>query len=124
REEAQLRSSVSTALRVILFLSIPASVLLIVFARPAIQILLERGAFDAESTSLVVDALVFYSIGIAAMAGIEILSRGFYALSDTRTPVTIAVAAMALNVTVAAIFVRPFGIGGLAAAASLSALAE
>lgn len=123
-ESGPLRASVSNALRVILFLSIPASVLLAVLARPAIQILLERGAFDARSTDMVVDALTFYAIGIAAQASVEILSRGFYALSDTRTPVTIAVIAMALNIAFAALLVQPFGIGGLAAAASLSALIE
>lgn len=124
RETAQLRASISNALRVILFLAIPASVGLVILARPAIVLLLERGAFDARSTEMVVDALVFYSIGIAAQAAVEILSRGFYALSDTRTPVTIAVVAMALNVAFAALLVQPFGIAGLAGAASLSALVE
>ena len=123
-ESAQLRTSVSNALRVILFLSIPASVGLAILARPAIQILLERGEFDATSTDMVVDALVFYAAGIAAMGGVEILSRGFYALSDTRTPVTIAVITMALNVAFAALLVQPFGIAGLAGAASLASLVE
>ena len=123
-ESAQLRTSVSNALRVILFLSIPASVGLAILARPAIQILLERGEFDATSTDMVVDALVFYAAGIAAMGGVEILSRGFYALSDTRTPVTIAVITMALNVAFAALLVQPFGIAGLAGAASLASLIE
>ncbi len=123
-ESAQLRTSVSNALRVILFLSIPASVALVILARPSIQILLERGEFDAGSTDMVVDALVFYAAGIAAMAGVEILSRGFYALSDTRTPVTIAVITMALNVAFAALLVQPFGIAGLAGAASLASLVE
>ena len=69
-----------------------------------------RGEFDARSTDMVVDALVFYAAGISAQAGIEILSRGFYALSDTRTPVTIAVISMALNIAFAALlmFANPF----------------
>lgn len=124
QDMTQLRASVSTSLRVILFLSVPASVVLMLLAQPAIRVLLERGAFGPDSTRLVVDALTIYAIGIAAQAGIEILSRGFYAMSDTRTPVTIAVIAMAVNVAFAAILVRPFGLGGLAAAASLSALLE
>src|SRR3546814_41317 len=73
---------------------------------------------------MVANALMFYAVGIAALGGIEILSRGFYALSDTRTPVTIAVITMALNVAFAAVLVQPFGISGLAAAASLSAVVE
>src|SRR5690606_1034141 len=64
-ESSQLRSSVSNALRVILFLSIPASVALMIFAQPSIRLLLERGVFDAASTEMVADALVFYAAGIA-----------------------------------------------------------
>jgi putative peptidoglycan lipid II flippase len=124
KETAQLRLTISNVLRVILFLSVPASVGLAILAEPAVRLLLERGEFGPDSTDLVVDALVLYSIGVAAHAGVEILSRGFYALADTRTPVTIAVIAMALNVAFAALLVQPFGVGGLAAAASLSALIE
>ncbi|MDA0815570.1 MAG: murein biosynthesis integral membrane protein MurJ [Chloroflexi bacterium] len=124
REIAHLRTLISNSLRVILFLSVPASVGLALLATPTVRVLLERGEFGPASTDLVVDALVLYSVGIAAHAGVEILSRGFYALSDTRTPVTIAVIAMALNVAFAVLLVRPFGVGGLAAAASLAALIE
>ncbi len=121
---AQLRASVSRALRVILFLSIPASAGLIVLAVPLIRLLLERGAFDATSTELVAGALVVYGLGIFAHSGVEILSRGFYALSDTRTPVAVAVAAMAMNVAFAALLLTPFGVRGLAGAASLAATLE
>ncbi|MDO9444244.1 MAG: lipid II flippase MurJ, partial [Dehalococcoidia bacterium] len=123
-ELALLRASLSRALRIILFLSIPASAGLIVLAAPVVRVLLERGAFDADSTALVVGALVIYGLGIFAHSGVEILSRGFYALSDTRTPVAIAVVAMAMNVAFAALLLSPFGVRGLAGAASLSATLE
>ncbi|MEX2031403.1 MAG: murein biosynthesis integral membrane protein MurJ, partial [Dehalococcoidia bacterium] len=123
-ETAALRTAISSTLRVILFLSIPASVGLVLLAEPAVRLLLERGAFDATATDRVVQALSIYALGIAAQAGIEILSRGFYALSDTRTPVVIAVIAMAVNIAFAALLVQPFGLGGLAGAGALSALLE
>ena len=47
-----------------------------------------------QNGELVVTALVVYGVGIFAHSGVEILSRGFYALSDTRTPVAAAVAAL------------------------------
>ncbi|PKN78268.1 MAG: murein biosynthesis integral membrane protein MurJ, partial [Chloroflexi bacterium HGW-Chloroflexi-9] len=119
-----LRASLSRALRIILFLSVPASAGLIVLSAPAVRVLLERGAFDADSTALVVGALVVYGLGIFAHSGVEILSRGFYALSDTRTPVAVAVVAMAMNVAFAALLLSPFGVRGLAGAASLSATLE
>lgn len=119
-----LRRSLSDGLRVILFLAIPASVGLLLLARPAVRLLFERGAFDAASTDLVVDALTLFAVGVFAHAGIEILSRGFYALSDTRTPVQFAILAMVANVALCAALVAPFGVRGLAAAASLAAIAE
>jgi len=120
----RLGRSLDATLRMILFLAIPASVGLMLLAEPAVRLLLQRGAFDASSTELVVDALVIYGLGVWAHASIEIVSRGFYALSDTRTPVVMAVVAMLLNVALCAALVAPFGIAGLAAAASVAAVVE
>lgn len=119
-----LRGTVWRSLRAVLFLAVPASAGLIVLAKPTVRLLLERGAFDIGSTDLVADALVIFGIGVFAHAGIEILSRGFYALQDTRTPVQIAVAAMLLNVVLAFALVGPFELRGLAAAASITAILE
>ncbi|MDA0351385.1 MAG: murein biosynthesis integral membrane protein MurJ [Chloroflexi bacterium] len=119
-----LRNTVWRSLRAVLFLAVPASAGLVVLAKPMVQLLLERGAFDIGSTDLVASTLVLFGIGVFAHAGIEILSRGFYALEDTRTPVQVAVMAMVLNVVLALILVRPFELRGLAAAASITAILE
>ncbi len=119
-----LRASVGSSLRMILFLAIPAAVGLMALAEPAVRLLLERGAFDASDTSLVAGVLLFYGLGIPAVAAIEIISRGFYALSDTRTPVQVAVLAMLLNIVLCLAFVAPLGARGLALAGSLAALVE
>lgn len=119
-----LRSSLSGSLRMILFLAIPSSVGLILIAGPSVRLLLQRGAFDIESTDLVVGTLIFYAVGVTAHSGTEILSRGFYALSDTRTPVLAAVLSMLVNVALCAALVTPLGLRGLAAAASAAAIVE
>lgn len=119
-----LGRAIDGSLRMILFLAIPASAGLVLLADPAVRLLLQRGAFDAASTSLVVNALVVYAVAVWAHASIEIMSRGFYALSDTRTPVAIAVFGMLLNVALCAALVEPLGIAGLAAAASAAAVVE
>ena len=120
----RLSETVQTTLRMILFFSIPASIGLAILAEPIVRLFLQRGAFDEASTNLVVQALVFYALAAWAHAAIEIVSRGFYALSDTRTPVLFALIAMLLNVALCAAFVDPFGIRGLAAATSLAAIVE
>ena len=124
QQQLALRQSVAAALRLILFLAVPASAGLILLARPMVRLLLQRGAFDAEATDLVAGALVVYAVGVFAHAGTEILSRGFYALSDTRTPVFFAVLGMLLNIGLSAALVLPFGVRGLAAAASAAAIVE
>ncbi len=122
REE--VTAMVSRALRFVLFLTIPTSIGLILLREPLVRTLLEHGAFSAASTDLVAAALLYYAIGLFAHGAIEILSRGFYALGDTRTPVTFAVAAIAVNIVLAAVLVGPLDIRGLALALSLATIAE
>lgn len=127
RDDEELRDTVSTSFRLIMYLTIPASIGLFVLARPITAFLLQSGAFDDTSVNLVVGALALYSLAIFAHSGIEILSRGFYALSDTRTPVTFAIISMIVNFLLCLVFVIPpldFGVRGLAAALSIATVVE
>jgi putative peptidoglycan lipid II flippase len=124
RDEEELRDTLSRALRMILYLTVPATVGLMIMAGPLTAFLLRSGDFGATSSHLVVGALVFYALGLFAHSGIEILSRGFYALADTRTPVTFALISMALNLILCLILVRPFEVNGLAIALSVATIVE
>lgn len=83
----EMRHILSDSLRLILFLGLPATVLLLMLAEPFVTILFQRGLFDAEATTLVASALRFYAVGLIALTAIEVIARAFYALSDTLTPV-------------------------------------
>lgn len=83
----EMRHILSDSLRLILFLGLPATALLMILAEPYVAVLFERGLFDAEATTLVAAALRFYAVGLIALTAIEIVARAFYALSDTLTPV-------------------------------------
>ena len=124
RQMGALAVSVGQALGTILFLAVPASAGLVVLAEPAVRVLLERGAFDAGSSELVAGVVAVYAVAVFAHAGIEIVSRGFYALSDTRTPVVATVLSTILNAALCAALIGPFGVRGLAAAASVAAILE
>lgn len=95
---AELRESLATTLRAVVFLSLPASVGLLFLRRPIVSMLFERGEFDSRSTDLVAWALLWYAAGLVGHALVEIISRAFYALKNTRTPVLVGAAAMGLNV--------------------------
>jgi putative peptidoglycan lipid II flippase len=124
RDEEELKETITRAFRLILFLTVPASVGLMILASPLTSFLLRSGAFNTESSNLVTGALVFYAFALFAHSGIEILSRGFYALSDTRTPVSFALVSLAVNLALSLIFLLPIEVNGLAAALSIAAIVE
>ncbi|MBW7882964.1 MAG: murein biosynthesis integral membrane protein MurJ [Caldilineaceae bacterium] len=119
-----LRRTFSQTLRVVLFLSLPAAVVLFVLREPTVSILLERGEFTQRSTDMVTFALQFYLLGLMAHALLEIVVRAFYALHNTMTPVLIGVAAMLLNIGLSILLVRPLSFGGLALANSVATTLE
>jgi putative peptidoglycan lipid II flippase len=83
----EMRRILAATLRLIVFLSLPASVFLIVLRRQIVSVLFERGQFGPESTEFVAWALLFYTLSLVGLASIEVISRAFYALEDTLTPV-------------------------------------
>ncbi|MFC1879394.1 murein biosynthesis integral membrane protein MurJ [Chloroflexota bacterium] len=123
---SEMRSSLAKSLRGALLLSIPASFGLMLLGKPIVRLLYQRGEFDAFSTELVSWALLWYSAGLVGHAVVEILSRAFYSLHDTRTPVFIGVLAMSLNILLSLLFSSQFtrfGLmphGGLALANSVA----
>src|SRR5512135_3750352 len=125
-----MRASLAATLRGVLLLALPASLGLILLRQPLIVILLQRGEFDAHSTELVAWALLWYAAGLIGHCVVEILSRAFYALHDTKTPVLVGTVAMSLNVILSfgfsSLFARVGWMphGGLALANSLATALE
>lgn len=126
----ELRSLLATILRAVLLLAIPATVGLIALRLPLVRFLYQGGEFTAHSTDLVAWALLWYTAGLVGHSLVEILARAFYALQDTKTPVLIGSAAMALNVLFSLTFPHLFSQagwmphGGLALANSLATALE
>jgi len=121
-EQSGLVATILRTLKLVLLISFPASVGLIVLRFPIIRLLFERGVFDERATQMTAIALMFYSIGLAAQAVNIILTRGFYAMQDTRTPVKLTVIAVVVNLVFSLILIRPMAHGGLALANSLAAI--
>jgi putative peptidoglycan lipid II flippase len=96
-ELGAMRASLADTLRLILFLTVPATIGLLALSAPIVALLFERGQFTDASTSLVTYALVFFTLGLVSHSVVEIVSRSYYALKDTWTPVWVGASAMALN---------------------------
>lgn len=116
------KSSLSEAITGIILLVLPAMIGSIVFAYPIVSILFGRGAFDNNAIMMTSSALIFYSIGLIGFGLREVLSRAFYSLQDTKTPMINAALGMILNIILNIILSRYMGIGGLALATSIAAI--
>lgn len=96
------------ALRIVSFITIPATVGLVILREPIVQVLFQHGRFVAESTRLTARALLYYSLGLPAFAAVKLIVPAFYSTQDTRTPVRVAVLAMLANVLLNVIFLFYF----------------
>jgi putative peptidoglycan lipid II flippase len=122
REE--FRAMFERALRPLIFLMIPASVGLFLLGKPIIRLVLERGEFDAADTNLVNEPLLWFAVGLVGYGLTEVLTRIFYAMKDTRTPVITTVLTILLNLFLCALFVGSLGPAGLALALAATTGAE
>lgn len=129
-ERVQFAAALTRALNVIITLSLPAAVGLAMLSRPLIALLFQRGQFTSTQTQQVAWALAWFAAGLLAHATLELITRAFYAVKDSRTPAWLSAASTALNIPLgiglAALFgsmgLLPFG--GLALALSIATALE
>jgi putative peptidoglycan lipid II flippase len=121
---AEIRRQVATSLRVLIFLAAPLTAAMIVLAGPIASVFFQYGLFSERSAERTAGALVFFAIGLVGHIVVHLLTRAFYAMQDTRTPVLWAIVAVVINVPLMAWLVGPMGVEGLALALSISAVVE
>jgi putative peptidoglycan lipid II flippase len=115
-QAVSFRRMVANTLRIILFFIIPVTVFIILLRAQIVRVVLGAGRFSWEDTKLTLATLGVLSLAIFAHALIPLLSRAFFALRDTRTPVVASILAIVTNVTLAALWAARWGVMGLAAA--------
>ena len=127
----RVRTIIVENLRSILFLAIPSSAGLIILALPIVQTLLEHGPhFTLQAAQFTATTLAFFAISLPALAAIEILVRAFYALSDTKTPVTISLAQFVVKIALSLLLVNfavlgvQWGMAALSFSTSLAGILE
>lgn len=120
-EEAAARDSLNRSLEIGLFFTLPAAAALIAMPLPIVDVLFRRGAFETGDVFATAEILAAMAVGLPPVVLVKILSPAFFARGDTRTPLYIAVGAMALNVGLAFALMRVLGATGIALAASLAA---
>jgi putative peptidoglycan lipid II flippase len=118
-----LRQTLRDALRMLSFLTIPATVGLILLGVPVVRLLYERGgAFKSEDTRQTAAALVFYSFGLVAYAAVKVLAPAFYALGRPRVPLVGSVLSVATNLILNLALYERVGFRSVALGTSLGAM--
>ncbi|MDQ1334097.1 MAG: putative peptidoglycan lipid flippase [Thermodesulfobacteriota bacterium] len=120
KDLVQFQSTLNHALCLVFFITLPSMAGLIVLGKPIVQIFFERGAFDAHASIMTERALFYYALGLWAFSGIRVMVSAFYALQDTKTPVKVAVIALAINFGLSLWLMGPLKHGGLALALSIA----
>src|SRR5690606_16255796 len=118
--EAEAMETQNRGIELALFLTLPAAAAFIFAAEPIIRGLFERGQFDAVDTQRASWVLSAFSIGLPSYVLVKVLTPGFYARADTRTPVRFAMISIAVNIVGNLILIPTVGIVGPALATALS----
>ncbi len=117
------RHTQNRAMELALLLALPAAVALVVSAVPLVRGVFQHGAFTAVDTIGASGALAAFSLGVPAYVLIKVLTPGFYARQDTKTPVRLAVVSMLVNLAgnLLSVLVLDAGFVGIALSTALAA---
>ncbi len=116
REETD--SLIIISLRTIAVVILPLMAGFIILGRPIISIIYERGNFTPEDARLTGIALSCYSVGMIGFSVNEVLSKAFFSMQNSKTPMINAVISMCGNILLAYTLSELWGLGGLALAAA------
>ncbi len=121
KEWTNFTNTLNQAIRVVLFIGIPASIGLILLRRPLVELFYERNAFTAESTDRTSVVIFYYAIGVWAYCASHVIIRAFYSIQDTKTPVKVGAGMVGLNLILNLTLIWFLREGGLALATAISA---
>ncbi len=117
-----LKDMVAKIITTVSLIVIPAAVGMMIFAREITELLFGRGAFEERAIAMTAGMLFFYALGLLGFGLREVLTKVFYSLEDSKTPMINAFGAMCLNVGLNLVLSRLMGLNGLALATSIAAI--
>jgi len=111
-------------LRLTVFIGLPATVGLLLVRVPLARVIYERGAFEASDSMRVATILAGYASSVWAYSMMHTITRAFYALKDSTTPLKISTAMVSLNLCLNLTLIWPLGAAGLAWSTAISAAGQ
>lgn len=122
KQEAMVKSLLESAITKINLFMFPITLAVIGMSKEFISALFERGAFNSDSVDTTAYILQFLALGMMFNGMRDMFDRTFYAFQNTKTPVTIGIFGVVINIIMNFIFVPIYGIGGLALSLSLASI--
>jgi putative peptidoglycan lipid II flippase len=101
-----LKRTLTFAVRIVAFITVPAMLGLMILREPIIRVLFQHGQFLAQSTKLTARALLYYAIALPGLASVKLIVPAFYSTRDTKTPVIIAAISLAINLALNILFLN------------------
>jgi putative peptidoglycan lipid II flippase len=120
----EFRATLAAALKLVAFLTLPATAGLVALREPIIALLYEHGRFTAHDTARTAAVLSAYAIGLYAYASVKVLAPAYYALKAPRVPLYASLVAVACNIAASLALYRRFEAPGLALGTSIGAVAN
>ena len=115
------KDSLAFALRLIAFVTVPATVGLVLLQVPIVRVLFQGGRFGADDTQATAGVLATLALGLFFFAGVRVIVPAFYALKNTTLPVVAALADAVVFVALCILLTHPLGLPGIGLAASAAA---
>lgn len=117
-----LKEEVSRSITFFFQIIAPVTVILLIFSESIVKAVYYRGAFDEQSLLLTSQVVFYYGMGLFAFALRDLLSKAFYSISDTKTPMVNSIIGVTLNIILNIVLSQIMGVGGLSLATSISAI--
>lgn len=117
-----LKSVLKQSIVSVSILIIPITIGTMIFSNEVVRVLFERGKFNSQDTYITSGLLFFYSIGMIGYALREVISKAFYSLQDSKTPMKNAVFAVIINIVLSITLSRFLGINALALSTSIAGI--
>lgn len=109
---------------IVLLVTLPVTMISIIFNKEIISILFGRGAFDAAAIAMTSEVYLYYSFSIFSMAANDIILRCYYSLNDSKTPMIITIISVVLNVVLNIVLSKIIGLKGIAISTSISTIIQ
>ena len=109
-----------SAINFLNFLTIPSLFVLTFFSKDVIRLIFSYGKFNEEAVKITSECLLYYSLGLIFYVGVQLVSKGYYAMGDNKRPAKFSIIAIIMNIILNYLFIKDFQHKGLALATSIS----